>query len=85
MLTKFNSFFMNNPQVTISYNGHRTAVTCLSDNIYLVQISPCPYHIQYKTRADGTGYWVEVEDHRETSLANDIGRLIREQQLKEAF
>jgi hypothetical protein len=70
---------MNNPQFSISYNGHRTAVTCLADNIFMVQITPMPFHIQYLLNDEGIGYWVEVEDSRETALSADLGQLIAQE------
>ena len=67
---------MNNPQISINYNGHRTAVTCLANNIFRVQITTRPYHIQRKLKDDGTEFWVEVESDRETWLSKDLGQLI---------
>ena len=71
---------MNNPQISISYNGHRTAVTCMEDNTFMVQITSHPYLIQHIKKEDGTGYWIEVESNRETPLSTIIGSLIEEQQ-----
>lgn len=72
---------MNNPQISISYNGHKTAVTCMEDNIYMVQITSHPYLIQHIENGDGLGFWIEVESKRTTLLSTTIGDLIKGQQL----
>ena len=67
---------MRNPQISINYNGHRTAVTCLEDNIFYVQITPTPYRIQRRLHDDGTDVWIEIESNRETMLSKNLGHLI---------
>lgn len=67
---------MSNPQFSVSYNGHPTAVTVLGDGTYIVQVSYKPLHIQSKKNNDGTESWIEVESRQETFVTREVGRLI---------
>lgn len=72
---------MNDPQISISYNGRKTAVTCLPDNTFLVQITSKPYYIRMLNSEDGLCRWVEVETDRTTPLASEIGGIIEKQSI----
>ena len=64
------------PQISINYNGHKTAVTMLPDSRFLVQITTQPYYLRRENIEDNTPKWVEDETNRETHLARELGKLI---------
>lgn len=65
-----------NRQIEINYNGHKTAVTCLPNDEYYIQITNSPYVIKRMPQPDGSATWIEVEQNRETELSENIGNLI---------
>lgn len=67
---------MAHPQISIQYNGHKTAVTMLPNSRFLVQITAQPYYIRNENFGEATNKWVEDETNRETHLATELGRLI---------
>jgi len=67
---------MNNPQFSVLYNGQPVAVTLLSDDRYLVQVSYKPLEIQMKRSVDGKEEWVEAETQQPTFLTTEIGKLV---------
>lgn len=70
---------MNNDQISISYNGHKTSVTCLANNVYMVQITSRPFYIKKQVEDDAVVKWLEVETDRETNLSKELGQLISKQ------
>ncbi len=70
---------MEHPQISINYNGHKTAVTVLPNSRFLVQITTNPYYIRVDNFEDDSQRWVEEETNRETRLAKEIGKLIEEE------
>ncbi len=70
---------MSNQQLTISYNGHKTAVTCVGNNTYLIQITSSPYYVQFVSNDDGTPKWIEVSTGMQTPLSKELGELIEDQ------
>jgi hypothetical protein len=67
---------MNNPQFSVSYNGHPVAVTVLGNDTYMVQVSYKPVELQLRKNDDGTENWIEADSKQETFLTKEIGNLI---------
>jgi hypothetical protein len=68
---------MNN-QFSVSYNGHPVAVTVLDNEVYVVQISYKPNHLQLRKDNEGCEYWVDMETNMETAMSKQMGYLISE-------
>ena len=67
---------MNNPQFSVSYNGHPVAVTILDNDTYIVQVTYKPVQIERKKDTYGGEKWVESDSQLETYVTNEVGRLI---------
>ena len=67
---------MNNPQFSVSYNGHPVAITVIDADTYIAQVTYKPMHLQLKKNNDGTKKWIDVDSQQETYVTSELGKLI---------
>ena len=71
---------MSKEDFTIQYNGRRA--DCMRDGShFMVQITYKPVYLELKTDNNGVDHWIETETNKESELAKELGRLIRNQYL----
>jgi hypothetical protein len=69
---------MGNNQFSIFYNGHPVAVTVLGNDTFMAQVTYKPLQITLERNGDGLERWIDLETKQETSLSNELGKLIGE-------
>lgn len=69
---------MEKQDFTLNYFGKNVAGT-RQDNLYILQISYVPLHLERKVDGKGNSQWLDKEQEKETQLSKDVGRLLEEQ------
>jgi hypothetical protein len=68
-----------NKDFTLNYNGRKTECRSLGDHSFMVQITYKPVYLSWHLDDDGIEHWIEKESNKETSLSQELGKLIRDQ------